>query len=72
MIAGWGLFNLVEGIIDHHILGIHHVRSGERQTLWDIGFLVLGALLVIGGWLLQRSATPRPAADASGARGPRS
>ena len=58
VLVGWGLFNLVEGIIDHHILGIHHVRSGEHQTLWDVGFLLLGLLLVIGGWLLQRSATP--------------
>jgi uncharacterized membrane protein len=58
VLVGWGVFNIVEGIIDHHILGIHHVRSGEHQSLWDIGFLVLGALLVLGGWLLQRSARP--------------
>ncbi|WP_214414836.1 DUF2243 domain-containing protein [Sphaerisporangium fuscum] len=55
-LVGWGLFNLVEGIIDHHILGIHHVRSGPYQTWWDIGFLVFGALLVAGGWLLARDA----------------
>lgn len=63
VLCGWGLFNLVEGTISHHILGIHHVRSGEHQTLWDIGFLVLGALLVLGGWLLQRSAN-RTSAEA--------
>jgi len=56
VLVGWGLFNLVEGVVDHHVLGIHHVRSGEYQTWWDIGFLVLGALLVAGGWLLQRGA----------------
>jgi len=30
-VFGWGLFNLVEGIIEHHLLGIHHVvvRQGE-------------------------------------------
>lgn len=65
VLVGWGLFNLVEGILDHHILGIHHVRSGEYQTLWDIAFLVLGALLVVGGWLLQRSAKPLGLADES-------
>lgn len=58
VLFGWGMFNLVEGIVNHQILGIHHVRSGEYQTLWDIGFLVLGALLVAGGWLLQRTGTP--------------
>lgn len=58
ILAGWGLFNLVEGIVDHHVLGIHHVVSGERQTLADIAFLVLGALLVAAGGLLLRSGRP--------------
>ena len=56
MLVGWGLFNLVEGVLDHHLLGIHHVRSGPQQLWWDIGFLVFGAVLVVGGYLLQRSA----------------
>ncbi|MEH1015183.1 DUF2243 domain-containing protein [Micromonospora sp. CPCC 206060] len=55
-LVGWGLFNLVEGIVDHHLLGIHHVRGGPHQTWWDLGFLALGALFVGGGWLLQRTA----------------
>ncbi|MFJ4338253.1 DUF2243 domain-containing protein [Streptomyces sp. NPDC088915] len=58
MLVGWGLFNLVEGILDHHVLGIHHVYAGDGQVWWDIGFLVLGALLVAGGHLLQRSGRP--------------
>jgi uncharacterized membrane protein len=53
LLVGWGAFNLVEGLIDHQILGIHHVRTGPDQLWWDIGFLVLGALLVLGGWALQ-------------------
>ncbi len=57
-LVGWGAFNLVEGIINHHVLGIHHVRSGEHEAWYDIGFLVLGVLLVVGGWLLQRTGSP--------------
>ena len=57
VLMGWGLFNLVEGIIDHHILAIHHVRAGEHQMIWDLAFLAFGALLVAGGWALQRGAT---------------
>jgi len=57
MLVGWGLFNLVEGIVDHHILTIHHVREGAgiNEAAWDFGFLAFGAMLVIGGWLLARS-----------------
>jgi uncharacterized membrane protein len=60
MLVGWGLFNLVEGVIDHHLLGIHHVRAGPNQLAWDLGFLLFGALLVAGGYLLQRSGRRRP------------
>ena len=55
LLVGWGLFNLVEGVVDHHILTIHHVREGSNETAWDLAFLAFGALLVIGGCLLARS-----------------
>jgi uncharacterized membrane protein len=55
LLAGWGAFNLVEGAVDHHLLGVHHVRDDLGGPLaWDIGFLAFGALLLAGGWLLQR------------------
>lgn len=57
VVFGWGVFNLVEGAVDHHILAIHHVRSGPHELAWDLGFLALGGLLVAGGWLFQRGAT---------------
>jgi uncharacterized membrane protein len=46
---GIGLFDVVEGLIDHQILGIHHVKPGPHQLAWDLGFLALGAVLVIIG-----------------------
>lgn len=56
ILVGAGLFNVVEGIIDHQILGIHHVKPGPNQLIWDLGFLALGTLLVAIGWLMiQRS-----------------
>jgi uncharacterized membrane protein len=55
ILVGAGLFNLIEGIIDHHILGIHYVRSGVHHLLWDIAFLASGAILiVIGSVLIDR------------------
>ena len=53
-LKGWGLFNIVEGIVDHHILGLHHVRMGPDQLAYDIAFLVFGAILVVAGYLLAR------------------
>ena len=62
MLLGWGLFNLVEGIVDHHILTIHHVREDvANQWAYDVGFLVFGALLVVGGSALARSEEGRTA-----------
>jgi uncharacterized membrane protein len=55
VLAGWGIFNVVEGLVDHQLLGVHHVRDDLGAPLsWDIGFLVLGVLLIVGGWLLHR------------------
>lgn len=54
--AGWGIFNLVEGVVNHHLLGVHHVRDDLGAPLsWDLGFLVLGVLLLVGGMLVHRS-----------------
>ena len=53
---GWGGFNLVEGLIDHYLLQLHHVRPGPDQALWDAAFLAWGAAFVVAGWLVLRSA----------------
>ena len=60
MLAGWGLFNLVEGLIDHQLLGIHHVHPGGHQLAWDIGFLISGPLLMAIGATLARDGQTRP------------
>jgi uncharacterized membrane protein len=52
---GWGAFNLVEGLIDHQLLGLHHVHPGQHQLSWDLGFLLLGALLMLAGIVLTRA-----------------
>lgn len=55
LLAGWGAFNLVEGLVDHQLLGIHHVRDDLGGPLgWDLAFLGFGVLLVIAGVALAR------------------
>jgi uncharacterized membrane protein len=58
MLCGWGLFNLVEGLIDHQLLGIHHVKldaDGNPVVALDGAFLALGLLLVVVGSALACS-----------------
>ncbi|MDQ4008599.1 MAG: DUF2243 domain-containing protein [Actinomycetota bacterium] len=55
LLLGWGLFNVVEGVVNHHLLGVHHVRDDLGGPLsWDLGFLAFGVLLVVGGGLWHR------------------
>jgi uncharacterized membrane protein len=55
LLVGWGLFNLVEGLVNHQLLGLHHVRDDLGGPLsWDLGFLASGVLLVAAGWALHR------------------
>ncbi len=67
LLMGFGLFNLVEGVINHHILGLHHVNETVPRAQWiwwDLGFLAWGAAMLAGGWWLWRrgrEATGRPA-----------
>jgi uncharacterized membrane protein len=56
MLMGWGLFNLVEGVIDHFVLQVHHVVERQGLSLWDGAFLAFGAALVAIGLILVRTA----------------
>ena len=57
LLIGWGSFNLVEGAVNHHLMGIHHVRDDVGDpTWWDAGFLVIGAAMLLSGAVLAESA----------------
>ena len=60
ILVGWGIFNIVEGVIDHHLLAVHHVRSGPNQLWWDLGFLAVGVILIVAGWFIQRNSKHTP------------
>lgn len=65
LLTGWGAFNLVEGVVDHHILTLHHVRDDLGAPLgWDLAFLALGGVLVVVGLALARSGERTRAPDA--------
>lgn len=56
LILGWGIFNLVEGVIDHHLLGLHHVRDVPVHVpLYDYLFLGIGGIgFILLGLALAR------------------
>jgi uncharacterized membrane protein len=63
ILMGFGIFNLVEGLVNHQVLGLHHVNETvppEQWIWWDLGFLLWGALMLAGGWRLTRG---RPGAQ---------
>lgn len=55
LLMGWGLFNLIEGVVNHYVLQIHHVRPGPQQWAWDVGFLGWGAIMLVAGWRMMRT-----------------
>jgi uncharacterized membrane protein len=63
LVLGWGLFNFVEGLVDHELLGIHHVHPGQGELAWDLGFLALGLAQIAIGLAVIRAGradtTPR-------------
>ena len=73
MLIGFGLFNLVEGTINHHVLGLHHVNETAPREQWiycDIGFLVWGAAMLMGGLYLLKRGQKETEARAAVASGP--
>lgn len=54
LLLGWGAFNLIEGVIDHHLLGLHHVYERLGLSIWDYAFLAWGAAMILAGWALVR------------------
>ena len=58
LLMGFGIFNLGEGIVNHQLLGIHHVNETvphSQWIYWDLGFLAWGAIMLVGGWLSWRA-----------------
>ncbi len=58
LLLGFGLFNTVEGLVDHQLLGLHHVNElapRAQWIVWDLGFLVWGVAMLVAGWFVTRA-----------------
>jgi uncharacterized membrane protein len=59
LLVGFGLFTLVEGIVDHHVLELHHVNETVPPNMWiywDVGFLLWGAAMLVLGLAILKTA----------------
>lgn len=55
MLAGWGIFNIIEGVIDHHLLKLHNVKEiSSNPGFWNFGFLGLSVLMILLGFGIMR------------------
>jgi uncharacterized membrane protein len=57
---GWGIFNLVEGIIDHQLLKLHNVwEVAANVPIWNYGFLAFAVVLIVIATVLIKMGTPK-------------
>ena len=69
LLLGWGIFNLVEGVIDHFILHVHHLVERLGFSIWDWAYLGSGVLLIVVGLAMigTRRCEPGAAGGSTGA-----
>lgn len=60
LIAGFGLWHILDSVLSHWLLGIHRIKiDSEVPILWDIfWFIAFGLLPLAIGWMLGRNGGP--------------
>jgi uncharacterized membrane protein len=63
MLIGFGVFNVIDEIVFHVLLELHHIRPGPDYLLYDLGYTAIGVVMIgIGWWLVRREAQGAAAA----------
>ncbi|MCW3079443.1 MAG: hypothetical protein JWR87_873 [Segetibacter sp.] len=56
LILGWGVFNIVEGVIDHQLLKLHNVmEQSPNHHVANFSFLGISVIMLITGYALVNS-----------------
>lgn len=56
LLLGWGIFNAMDSIANHYILGLHNVKeSSLNPQLWNHGFFAFGLLQMALGWFIIKN-----------------
>jgi uncharacterized membrane protein len=56
-LVGWGVFNVVDQLVFHLALDLHHIREGANYAVYDWSVFGLGVVLIAAGVLLAGSAS---------------
>jgi uncharacterized membrane protein len=60
LLLGWGIFNIIEGLIDHHLLKLHNVREiTDDVGMWNYGFLIASVVMIVLSIFLIKSEIPK-------------
>jgi uncharacterized membrane protein len=62
-LVGFGVWHVVDAVVNHWVLGLHHIRMAEDPLFWDLVVFALGVALALAGLLLLRgrgAGTPGP------------
>jgi uncharacterized membrane protein len=58
VVAGVGLFQLLDGVVNHKLLGIHQIRYGVDLLLYDVVWIGSAAVLLVAGLVVVRRTRP--------------
>jgi uncharacterized membrane protein len=53
-LIGIGIFHIADSVINHWILQIHHIRDGANAFAYDLGFFIIGLIVLVIGLRLLR------------------
>lgn len=62
LLLGWGCFDVVDGLVNHVALGLHHLNetvARDQWLLWDLAYIAAGAAIATAGFLLARPRSVR-------------
>ena len=63
-LVGFGAWHLLDAVLFHWTLGIHHIRMASDHVLaWDLVFFAIGVAACAVGWMMSRRTGPRPPAS---------
>jgi uncharacterized membrane protein len=64
LLLGWGLFNVVEGIINHQVLKLHNVvEFTSNHQIGNLAFLGFSIMMLVAGYAwVNRDQNPKPPA----------